>query len=111
MAAEAREQLRLGPGLYPFGDGPEADLLRQPEARPHGREIAGIAQDVVDELVGDLEPAEAKGGEIAEGGGAGAEIVDGHTDPEAPQLLDRILGFPRGIGQNVLGELELDLPG
>ena len=103
--APQREQLvALHGGLHAFGDRREAERPGHVHDRADDGRVVRIRPEPGDEAAVDLDLVDGKALEVAHRGVAGAEVVDGQTDPDLVQPLRRARHL--GVHQRRLGELE-----
>src|SRR6266508_3653776 len=111
LAAQLAEPLELVEPLDTFGDGGEAEGGGQVDDGLGERGGVGAAGDLVDERLVDLEDIDGQAAKVAEGGVAGAEIVDRQPHPQAVELGQGDRGGGDIGDQQALGQLQGQVAG
>lgn len=107
VAADPRQKRRLLHGLHPFGDGRQAQRVRQLHDGTDDGFGVGVASDIHNKRAIDFQAGKAKPPQIGQRRVAGAEIVDRHRKT---RLHQRAQGLPRDLGlasRDRLGDLRL----
>src|SRR5699024_11089502 len=108
VAADGRQRVALGAAFDAFGDGLDAETVRQGDDRFGQRLVAAVAGQVVDERLVDLEVVDVEHLQVGQGGKAGAEIIDrdlGAGGVQGPEAVDDLL---RVVDEDAFGDFHRD---
>src|SRR5205823_4311641 len=106
VAAELAEPFRLLFGFDAFGDDGELERLGQFDDGPDDGRFDGVAGDVVDEDLVDLQDVDREATQVAERRVPGAEVVDGQLDTELLELPQAGGDQRAVVEEDALGQLE-----
>src|SRR6266850_8074891 len=107
VAAELSDPLALFRGLDAFGDGPQAQVPGEGDARGNDGGIVGVFAYAAHERSLELQRAHGKAPEVVEGRVARAEVVESDSNAQNAQRLERRLGARVLRDLDALGDFEL----
>src|SRR5579875_3884996 len=88
VAADRAQRGGRGVGLDSLADRADAQRLGEPDQRPDRRQLVGAAGQPGDQGGIELDLGDAEPGELGERRVAGAEVVEGETDPQVGKRPD-----------------------
>ncbi len=103
------QKITLFPGFHPFGHHLQVQALGQLNDDACDRCVVWVAQDVGHKAFVDLELTQRQAFETRQRGITDAKIVNGQCDPERPEPTHFLNRDLHAVGQQALGQLELEL--
>src|SRR4029077_14948102 len=110
-AAVRLQKVELFLGFDAFGNDALIEAFAHVDDGADNGGIVGVAADLVDEGLVDLEDINGKLAEIAETGIAGAKVVDGQVYTPAFDCLKYVGGGRDIVHQDALGDLQIQIAG
>ena len=111
IAAGGAQDLGLSDGLDAFGGDDQPQRPAQGNDRADDRAGVGRVLQIGDEAAVHLDLVDRELAEVAEGGIAGAEIVERNAEPGIAQPAQIVVRSRARIEQDLLGDFEFDRPG
>ena len=108
VAAEVAEGLELGFVFYAFGYDFHAEGVGHADDVFYDGSVSFRGGDAFDEEAVDFEGVEGELAQAAEGGVAGAEVVDGDADAEVAELAEMALGEAEVLHEGGFRNFELN---
>lgn len=97
-------------GLDALGDDADAHVPGKVDDGPQGHGVVGVVVGAVEQALGELEVIDPIGLEVIERGVLGAEIIDGHLNPQFTQARQHVVVGPFGLGEGGFGDIEAQVP-
>ena len=107
VTAGPAQEIPLRLVLDPLGDHVQAQRPAHLNDGIDDACIAGVGGQALDETAVDLEPLDREALQITEAGIAGAEVVDGHPQPQRSERLEPVQRLVGIAQQDALGQLQL----